>query len=331
MKQQGLSVIIPNYNGSLLLENNLPSVFAALQHSNLLYEVLVVDDCSTDNSIEFIGKNYPNIKLIEKAKNTGFSATCNVGITQAKYPYIMLLNSDIQLSLDYFTGQLDYFEFKDTFGVMAKIVGAKQGEVQDTARLYTFNGFKIKANRFFRVENPTKPIPTAYLSGANAIVDAEKLRILGGFNENFSPFYYEDFDLGLRAWKMGWRCYYHPDTYCLHDHSSTTRNYRSKNWVKSIFFRNRFIVHAIHLEKFQLLMYYFQLFTDALLMWMLGKFYFYKALYQFILRYGEIRASRKNLQNLMNQNGSLRTVKQVQKEMKELLANQKISYGLGKA
>ena len=331
MKQQGLSVIIPNYNGSLLLENNLPSVFAALQHSNLLYEVLVVDDCSTDNSIEFIGKNYPNIKLIEKAKNTGFSATCNVGITQAKYPYIMLLNSDIQLSLDYFTGQLDYFEFKDTFGVMAKIVGAKQGEVQDTARLYTFNGFKIKANRFFRVENPTKPIPTAYLSGANAIVDAEKLRILGGFNENFSPFYYEDFDLGLRAWKMGWRCYYHPDTYCLHDHSSTTRNYRSKNWVLSIFFRNRFIVHAIHLEKFQLLMYYFQLFTDALLMWMLGKFYFYKALYQFIVSYGEIRSSRKNLENLMNRYGSSRTVKQVQKEMNELLANQEISYGLGKA
>ncbi|MCX6167087.1 MAG: glycosyltransferase family 2 protein [Sphingobacteriales bacterium] len=331
MKEPGLSVIIPNYNGRLLLENNLPSVFAALQHSDLQHEVLVVDDCSTDDSCAFIGTNYSEIRLIKKANNSGFSATCNVGIAQAKYPYIMLLNTDIQLSKDYFTGQLDYFKLKDTFGVMAKIIGAKQGEVQDTARLYTFNGFKIKANRFFRVQKPTLPIPTAYLSGANAIIDAEKLRALGGFNEIFSPFYYEDFDLGLRAWRMGWKCYYHPDTYCLHDHSSTTRNYRSRNWVKSIFFRNRFIVHAIHLEKFQLPMYYFQLVLDALFMWMLGKFYFYKALHQFIVRHGEIRASRKNLKNLMNQYGSLRTVKEVQQEMNELLAKQVITNGLGEA
>ncbi|MCF8318702.1 MAG: glycosyltransferase family 2 protein [Sphingobacteriaceae bacterium] len=331
MKQPGLSVIIPNYNGKLLLENNLPSVFAALQQSGIPHEVLIVDDCSTDDSVEFIDMNYPNIKRIKKEKNTGFSATCNVGIALARYPYIMLLNTDIQLSENYFTGQLDYFNHKDTFGVMAKIKGAKQGEVQDTARLYTFNGFKIKANRFFRIVNPTGPIPTAYLSGANAIIDAEKLRALGGFNENFSPFYYEDFDLCLRAWRMGWKCYYHPLTFCLHDHSSTTRNYRSRNWVKSIFFRNRFIMHAIHLEQFQLLGYYLQLFVDALFMWMLGKFYFYKALYQFIILHDEIRKSRESLHKQMKVYTSTRSVKDIQQEMTDLLDKQVISYGLGDA
>ena len=68
MKAASISVIIPNYNGKNLLQNNLPSVFAALEHAAIPYEVLVVDDCSTDDSLAFLQKKYPEVKLVVKEK-----------------------------------------------------------------------------------------------------------------------------------------------------------------------------------------------------------------------------------------------------------------------
>lgn len=331
MEKPALSVIIPNYNGRTLLENNLPTVFAALNHAKLTYELIVVDDCSTDESVTFINETYPQIKLIKKDQNSGFSTTCNLGIAHAQYPYVMLLNSDIQLSLTYFDGQFDYFKLPDTFGVMAKIVGARKGEVQDTARVYTFSGAKLKANTFFHVLNPTKPVPTAYLSGANALIDTQKLRALGGFDELFSPFYYEDFELGLRAWRLGWKCYYHSDSYCLHDHSSTTRNYKTANWVKAVFFRNRFFMHALHLTNVQLALFYAQLVVQSLFMWLTGKLYFYKALWMFISKRAEATTSKKRFELLMQQHNSHRNVSDVRDEINSMLADQEVVAGLGTA
>jgi GT2 family glycosyltransferase len=329
MEKPALSVIIPNYNGRKLLENNLPTVFAALDNAKLTYELIVVDDCSTDESVTFISRAYPQIKLIKKDQNSGFSATCNLGVAHAQYPYVMFLNSDIQLSLTYFDGQFDYFKHPDTFGVMAKIVGARQGEVQDTARMYTFSGAKLKANTFFHVLAPTEPVPTAYLSGANAIVDTKKLRLLGGFDELFSPFYYEDFELGLRAWRLGWKCYYHSDTYCLHDHSSTTRNYKTAAWVKAIFFRNRFLMHKIHLNSYQKVLFYAQLMVQSTFMWLTGKFYFYKALGMFIGKREEATKSKNRFEALMRQHNSNRSIIDVRNEMNLMVANQQVVAGLG--
>ncbi len=328
MKETNISVIIPNYNGRKLLENNLPSVFTALKNSGLRYEVIIVDDCSKDDSIAFITQYYPEIILLEKEKNSGFSATCNVGITHAQYNYILLLNSDIQLSPNYFEGQMDYFKNADTFGVMSKIKGANDLEVQDTARLFSLKGFKISPNQFFTIKNPKKRIPTAYLSGANALVDAEKLKILGGFDEIFSPFYYEDFDLGLRAWRMGWKCYYHPDTFCLHEPSSTTKSYRTRNWVKGIYFRNKMLVHAIHLDGLAKCMWYFRLLLESLVMWLMGKFYFYRSLYLFFGNFAQVKQSRERLNQLMEKQGESKSLSDVQQEMEQLLAGEELSFGL---
>lgn len=331
LKEKSLSVIIPNYNGKRLLEKNLPSVITALQNSGLVFEILVVDDGSTDDSVDFVAHNYPTIKLLRKAINTGFSATCNFGITHAKHNYIMLLNSDIQLQEDYFEGQMDYFKDPDTFGVMAQIRGADDLLIQDTARLFTLSGFKIKPNTFFSVQIPRHFIPTAYLSGANAIIDAQKLKMLSGFDELYSPFYYEDFDLGLRAWRVGWKCYYHPGTYCLHEQSSTTKNYRTKNWVKSIYFRNKMMVHAIHLEGFSLIAWYTRLMAETLVMWLFGKFYFYKSLMMFVSNFDQINQSRRRLKLKMKEQGKALSFKDVQHKMMGMLEGETLIYGLQQA
>lgn len=326
--RKSISVVIPNYNGRHLLEQNLPSVVKALKSAKVNYEIIVVDDCSKDESVLFLEKNYPEIHLIINQQNKGFSVSCNKGINQAKNDLILLLNTDIELNNDFFESQFKYFELPDTFGVMSKIIGAKKGEVQDTARFFKHSGFKIKSNNFFYVKDEDFLTPTAYLSGANALVDAKKIKKIGGFNEIFSPFYCEDFELGLRAWRLGWKCYYDPKSYCIHDHSSTTKNYRTRNWVKAIFFRNRMLVHAIHLSKIKLFFWILQLLVfDLLFMWLGLKFYFYKSFAMFLSSTKSISESRKRMQELIDEQQSGLSIDEVISKMNEMLAGQTIIKG----
>jgi GT2 family glycosyltransferase len=327
---KSISVVIPNYNGKHLLQQNLESVVAALKNSNALFEIIIVDDASSDSSAQFIKHIYPEITLIINDVNQGFSVSCNKGIAIANNELILLLNTDIQLPVDYLSKQFKYFENPDTFGVMAKIIGFKDGQIQDTARHVSRSGFKIKTNKFFHLKDESFWCPTAYLSGANALVDSHKLKKMGGFDEIFSPFYGEDLDLGLRAWRLGWKCYFQPQSYCLHDHSSTTKNYKTRNWVKAIFFRNRFVVHAIHLNTIELVGWLLQIFfTDFIVLWVGFKFYFYRSLCMFLNMHRAIGRSRKKLEVLMAVHKSNISVKDIRVIMDEMLKGQTVINGKG--
>lgn len=325
--RKSISVVIPNYNGRHLLEQNLPSVYAALNNAKTDFEIIITDDCSTDSSVAFIRQNYPLVHLIINDKNQGFSASCNRGIEKAEKDLVLLLNTDIELNNHFFESQFKYFELPDTFGVMSKIIGAKNGETQDTARFLKYSGFKIKANNFYHLENEDFLTPTAYLSGANALIDTKKLKDIGGFDEIFSPFYCEDFELGLRAWRLGWKCYYDPKSYCVHDHSSTTKNYRTRNWVKAIFFRNRLFVHAIHLSRIRLVFWFLQIaFIDMLFMWIALKFYYYKSFGMFLNNIKSAIKSRKNMKELMAKHNSTISIDDVINKMNKMLEGQTIIF-----
>jgi GT2 family glycosyltransferase len=325
--RKSISVVIPNYNGSKLLEQNLPSVYEALNNAKTDFEIIITDDCSTDSSVAFIRQNYPQVHLIINNKNQGFSASCNKGIALANKDLILLLNTDIELNKDFFESQFKYFELPDTFGVMSKIIGAKNGETQDTARFLKYSGFKIKANNFYHLENEDFLTPTAYLSGANALIDTKKLKDIGGFDEIFSPFYCEDFELGLRAWRLGWKCYYDPKSYCIHDHSSTTKNYRTRSWVKAIFFRNRLFVHAIHLSRMRLLFWFLQItLIDMLFMWIALKFYYYKSFGMFMNNLKSALNSRKKMKELMAKHNSKISIDDVINKMNKMLEGQTIIF-----
>lgn len=325
--RKSISVIIPNYNGRHLLEQNLPSVLDALNIAKTDFEIIIIDDCSTDSSVAFIRQNYPLVRLIINVLNQGFSTSCNKGIAIAEKDLILLLNTDIELNTDYFESQFKYFELHDTFGVMSKIIGAQSGETQDTARSIKYSGFKIKANNFFHVDDENFLTPTAYLSGANALIDSKKLKGIGGFDEIFSPFYCEDFELGLRAWRLGWKCYYDPKSYCIHDHSSTTKNYRTRNWVKAIFFRNRHFVHAIHLSRTRLVFWFLQItFIDMLFMWIGLKFYYYKSFGMFLNNLNPTMHSRKKMKELMARHNSTTSIDDVMDKMNKMLEGQTVIY-----
>jgi len=303
--KKSISVIIPNYNGANLLAKYLPVAIEVVGNAGVAYEIIIVDDGSTDDSVNFIRQNYPDVNLILNAENRGFSHTCNQGIKAAQYELIFLLNSDVKLTPGYFDHQWKYFSEPDTFGVMGRIIDMEGEGIQDAARMPKFIGLKLKAGYFYYTNDPDDRLYTLYLSGANALVDAVKLRELGGFDEIYSPFYFEDLDLGIRAWRLGWKCYYEHQAVCRHKLSATTKSYKTPGWVKGVYFRNRFYFHGIHLDGIWYFLYYCQItlgeFVPKLL---IGKFWIWTSYRALLGNQGKIHKSKSDLKVLMNKHNS---------------------------
>jgi len=288
--KKSVSIVIPNYNGRYLLKEYLPYAIEAIENAETLHEIIIVDDCSTDDSVQLIRTEFPQVKLILNHQNRGFSYTCNQGIKASKYELIFLLNSDVKLSPDYFEHQWKYFSRLDTFGVMGRIIDMEGDNIQDAARMPKFNGLKLKTGYFYYSENNEDQLYTMYLSGANALIDAVKLKELGGFDEIFSPFYSEDMELSIRAWRLNWKCYYEHRAICRHRLSATTKNYKTPQWVKRVYFRNRFYYHVLHFNDLISMVYYCQItLIDLLPKLLAGQFWLWKS-------YIELLRSRKIIQ-----------------------------------
>lgn len=292
MNKKSVSIVIPNYNGRHLLEEFLPFTIQAIKNAAVDYEIIVVDDASKDDSIAFVEAHYPEIILLKNNINKGFSATCNKGIMQASKELMLILNSDIQLSPNYFDNQWQCFEDENTFGVMGRIIDTGSN-THDGPRLPQRFGFKFKQNKIYETADQNHPAPTIFLSGANALVCSKKIKQILGFDEIFSPFYFEDVDLSLRAWRLGWQCYYAFASTCYHIGSSTINANNLKKSVKATYYRNRYILHGIHLNKTQYTWFKVQTFIfEVLPKVLMGQIWVWKS-YSALSAYQEKIASSK--------------------------------------
>jgi GT2 family glycosyltransferase len=311
---KSISVVIPNYNGAVLLREILPTVFMAIETMGLPGEIIVADDCSTDDSVSFLQANYPQVKLLRNETNKGFSPTINKGIFAASHTHILLLNSDVKLPLNYFGGLLRYFEHDDTFGVMSRIVGWENEQIQDGGKYPYFHGVKIKTSGNYIPAGPKHRdwLYSMYLSGANAFIDRQKIMLLRGFNEMFAPFYVEDYELSIRAWRMGWKCYYDHETFCRHKESVTIRSSAKKSRINTIYNRNKMFLHALHLPGAKLILWHLQVVGELLVNIFLLRFHYAKAFFQYLGKRSLIRQTRKDFRALAAQNDrSLLSLQQV--------------------
>jgi len=303
---KSISIVIPNYNGEFLLKKNIPYVYRALKTSNIEdFEIIVADDASTDKSIDFLKANYSQIIICENKINGGFSKNINSGIKKATKDLVLLLNSDVELTDNYFSHQLKYFEKPDTFGVMGKIVSIdNENKIQDFAKYPKFNFCKIKSTRNYMLINNSnnEPYYSFFLSGANALVDRNKLFELGLFNELYSPYYYEDVDLSLKAWRYGYKCYFDEKSVCRHPYSVTIKKYSTSKKVKLISRKNRFLLHFLHLDNFCLLFYFFCIISSLLVKTLVFNFLEIKAFYIFLKHFRQAIQSKKNFYNLCKKN-----------------------------
>jgi GT2 family glycosyltransferase len=242
---KSISVVLPNYNGKLLLEKNLPSLIRALE--KFTHEIIVVDDASTDQSVHFLTEQYPSVHVVQHQKNQGFSSACNTGIFRAKSDLICVANTDVTFLHDY---------FEKIVPAINKNVFAAKGRIRNVTSSGEFVNFDTTARSFMKrgLWRFDKTLYEKQLSGFSAelggrfcllgccfVADAGKLKEISGYDEIFSPFYWEDSDLPFRAIRAGCDLRYVPEAEVIHEVSSTINRTRTASHRKLVSNRNKFI------------------------------------------------------------------------------------------
>lgn len=219
-----VSIILVNYNGADVVLDCLRSLVQCL-HA-IPYEIIVVDNASTDGSAALIDKNFPTVQLIQQAENRGFGAGNNVGAKRAKGEFLFLLNTDILLISDVLPPLVALMKEHSDVGIIGtKLLNADDslqlsvaaeislvGEYQTLKQLKQYN----KPQQRKAIEQQFEQIQVVdIVIGASFFIRQSLFEALYGFDETFFM-YFEESDLCQRVRDRGWRILYTPEVSITH-------------------------------------------------------------------------------------------------------------------
>lgn len=216
-----LSVALLNYNGKAHLESYLPSV---VKYSGP-YQVIVIDNGSTDDSVAFLQENYPEIELIQFETNHGFCGGYNLALQLIKTEYVVLLNTDVEVTENWISPVFDYIkEHPEVKAAQPKIMDLKQRDHFEYAGgaggFLDTMGYPFCRGRIFETleldhgqyDEPTK---VSWASGSCLFIHRKSYIDLGGLDEHFFA-HMEEIDLCWRLWNSGYQCAAIPQSTVFH-------------------------------------------------------------------------------------------------------------------
>lgn len=240
-----VSIIIVSYNSFELLKNCLLTLFE--YSSGFIFEVIIVDNNSSEGNIDDIVKEYENVALIKNQTNLGFSKANNIGLSVAKGKYILFLNNDVYFFENSIKKVLDFAKKQpDKTFIGCKLLNTDKSWQASTANFPSgLNSFSANfflyllfpnskaLNKYYLQKREVKePVVVDYVLGAFLFGERETLLKLKGFDERFF-FYAEDIDLCYRLKLIDGKTIYYPLTSVIHVGGASVK---SKQWFK---FKNK--------------------------------------------------------------------------------------------
>jgi GT2 family glycosyltransferase len=275
-----LSIIILTFNSFRFIKPCLDSIFV---QEYLDFEVILVDNGSKDNSVSFIRKNYPRIRLIENKQNLGTCKARNQAAEICQGEWVLTLDSDIILDKDFLTKIMRFARESENS------VGMLQPKIlrEDKKTIYSCGIFLSKSRRFYDIGkgkfDNVQFNTTKYIFGVCSAAALYRRKCLeeikedtGYFDERFF-FLVEDVDLAWRAQKISWKTLYYPEAVCYHFGNSS--NY-DKQLRQYLCFRNRCLM-ILKNEKFWHLVKY----TPYFLIYDIPRFLYLLFINKYVLKY----------------------------------------------
>lgn len=231
-----ISIIIPVYNGGPVIGKCLDSVLASAR--NMDCEILVIDDGSTDNSMEVVSRYIrDNVNLLRNCKNMGFARTVNKGIDKAKGEIVVFLNMDTVVEPGWLEEIVKPFNSDTAVG----ITGSKMFYM-DNGLIQHAGGSLDKISLSYHIGNKelddgrhNKSMDVKYVCGASMACRKDMLKKLGGLDPGYSPLYYEEIDLAYRFRKAGYKIIYAPCSRLSHYEGYSVK----KNGLDVFYFASR--------------------------------------------------------------------------------------------
>lgn len=225
-----LSIIIVSYNTKDVIGECLESIQANAGEI-ISYEVIVVDNNSSDDSVEYLKNNFKDVITIANKENSGFSRANNIGLKRAQGRYLLFLNPDTVVQKDTLGIMVEFMDRHKDAGAATCKVELPSGEIDDASH----RGFPTPWNAFFHFSGIAKLFPKSTffngyhlgwkdldkvheidsLAGAFMIVRREAGDEVGWWDEDYF-FYGEDIDFCYKLKEAGWKIYYIPTVSILH-------------------------------------------------------------------------------------------------------------------
>ena len=208
-----VSIVIPVHNQIQYTLNCLDSI---ARNTTGSYEIVVVDDASSDSTAQLIGR-VRNLTLVRNEQNMGLIRSCNAGAAVCSGRNILFLNNDTLVTRDWLSPLLEVMQDETVGAAGAKLV-YPDGKLQEAGAIIWNDA---TGWNYGRLDDPEKPEynfirPVDYCSGAALLVRAEIFTKAGGFSERYLPAYYEDADLCFTIRQMGYRVMYQPRSEVVH-------------------------------------------------------------------------------------------------------------------
>ncbi len=257
-----VTIIIPNYNGCHFMD---PCLASLKKQTFKDFQILVVDNASTDGSAAYVKEHYPETEVIALDRNYGFSKAVNVGIRHSRTPYVILLNNDTAADPHYVEELVRTIEKSPgIFSVSSKMIQMYHPELIDSAGdLYTLTGWGVCRGTGRPVSNYTETDEVFSACAGAAIYRRRVFQKIGLFDEKHFA-YLEDIDVGYRARIFGYRNLYCPTALVYHVGSGTSGSKYNSFKVK-LSARNNIYLNYKNMPLLQLLLNFLPLLGGYLL------------------------------------------------------------------
>ncbi len=219
-----LSVIIPNFNGYSLLNDCLESL---KKQTFKDFEIILVDNCSIDGSLEFVKTNFPEVRVIKLRKNYGFAKAINIGAKLSKARYLVFLNNDTKTDKNYLQKLVECADFnRDVISINPKILNFSNPSIIDGVGIL-INEVGQARSIGWQEKDLGQYNKNKYIFGATGGASLFK-RLpfikVGMFDEKYFM-YSEEVDFAFRAQFLGFKSIYCPKAIVYHKHKATSKKY----------------------------------------------------------------------------------------------------------
>jgi GT2 family glycosyltransferase len=235
-----VSIIVVNYNRSQYLKACFEAL-AKLNYPAGRVEILMVDNCSDDDSVSFVKNNFPKVRILENDINN-YARANNLGVKNAKGDFIAFINNDIQVSENWLSELVNAMSKEKSLGAAGGKILLEDGKIQSTGH-EEYPDF-YWGDRGFRQEDKgqyERPEEVLSLCGAAVLFRKSCLKDIGFFDEDFIM-YLEDVDMCFRCTQHKWKVIYVPESIAKHYFRGTS----SAESVRYFSERNRLLLVAKH-------------------------------------------------------------------------------------
>jgi GT2 family glycosyltransferase len=234
-----ISAVIPTYRGKARLERNLPSVASSLEEAHEPWEIVVVDDGGGG-----LGSLPLGVRLVALPENRGYGPAVNAGARSARGDHLLVLNDDVRLEPATASRLRACFPADGLFAVVPAIRSKLARCGDEGGKTATWEGGMIEVR-----EAPADAThPTLYPVGCCFLCPRKDFLELGGYDDVYAPFLWEDVDLGYRAWRRGLATLHVPEAVCHHEGSATLSTEKTLDERERMSFRNRVLFHLRNLN-----------------------------------------------------------------------------------